>query len=108
MLTNIYLFVKEISDTFLQENFKRLQEALKSEPILNPSFLFYSITTTGAVTDATFKHNLSYVPKDVLLMNVSAAQTVTFNYDLFDATNIFYTTTGACTFRFFLGRYGEK
>lgn len=100
-------FLREIVDQYIRDNFKHLQDALDLEPTLKCNFKFFSITTSVAVTNLTYAHNLKYQPQDVLLLSASNGATVTFNYDKFDKTNIVFTASAATTFRCLVGKYSE-
>ena len=60
---------------------------------------------TGVETNKKIPHGLGFKPVDVLQTSLRGAGAITFNYDLFDETNINITTTGACTVRLILGRF---
>ena len=108
----IFLFRREIEDQHIQTNFERIQTYLNEDTLGKGVFKFFEIfleDKSGAYP-ATLKyaHNLNYVPKDVILTNVSSGVTVTFNYDSFDNTNLDITISGATTIRAFIGRYEES
>jgi hypothetical protein len=104
-MMKLRFFLQEIEDVYIRDNFKRLQDALNAEPLLKTGFKFYEITVTAAATNREFKHNLTFIPKDVILTSVSNGESVTFTYSSFDVDNIVFTVTGACTFRAFIGTY---
>lgn len=99
------LFRKEIEDEFAQENFKRVMDYFTQDAVTRTGFEYLTLTTTGAVTNYKLPHKLGYQPKDVILMHNLNNVTVTFNYALFDATNLDITTSGATTIRILVGRY---
>lgn len=96
---------KDIEDESSRDNFKKLQDFLSSIPLLKGDFKFFEISVSSAVTNFKFKHNLSFIPMDVLQTYVSGGVSVTWNYDSFDRTNVDITTDGATTIRAFIGRY---
>lgn len=99
--------LKEITDEYVRKAFQQVKDYLDDQSILKGQFRHFEITTTAAVTNQTFKHNLGFTPEDVILTFIKGTGGVTWNYDSFDATNIDFTTTGAVTFRFYLGRHEE-
>lgn len=102
----INLLVNEVSDSILRENMKRLQQELGIDQILLLcGWRFVTLTFTAAVTNFKYPHLLSFVPKDILQTSLTGAGSLTWNYDLFDRTNLNITTTGACVVRAFIGRY---
>lgn len=102
------LFVNEIEDPYVKENFERLTRFVNDQSFLRGEWQFFEITFTGAVTNYKHKHNLGFVPKDILQTSKTGAGAITFNYTSFDSTNIDITTTGACVVRFFVGSYRDE
>jgi hypothetical protein len=90
---------------YVQEFFRQIQDFINNDPILATGFKFYEITVDKSVVEFTYPHRLTFMPKDVILLNVSDEESVTFHYDNFTNTNLVFTTTGACTFRAFIGTY---
>jgi translation initiation factor IF-1 len=108
MIRSLTLLLNEIKDQYVQENFKRVENFINESPIFKPQFVFNEITTSAAVTNKVYKHNLSFTPKDVILMHVSPyTATVTWRYNKFDSNFIYFDTSAAVTIRFLLGRYDE-
>lgn len=99
------VFVNELTDTFIKENFKRIRDYFAQDAISRGAFEFLEILITGAVTNFKYPHSLGYQPKDIILMHNLSNTAVTFNYDKFDATNIDITTGGTTTLRLLVGRY---
>lgn len=104
---NVMFFLEEVEDVYIRDNFRRLQNAMGVEAVLQADFKFFEITATDSVLNFDYVHNLGYQPKDVMLLSVTDEESVTFHYDAFTKTTIQFTTTGACTFRCFVGRYRE-
>lgn len=99
-----YLLIREISDIHLRQNFKNLQDYfIANNQMLG--FAFFEQVFTKAQTNFTLAHGLKSTPLDVLVTQCTGAGQVTFNYGLFDGTNINITTTGACRIRFYVGTY---
>ncbi len=104
-MTAISLYRKEVEDEYSRENFKRLQDFINNSPLNKGEFKFFEIQLSAAVTNQKWRHGLGFVPMDVLQTYVSGGVTVTWNFDLFDRTNLDLTTSGATTIRAFIGRY---
>jgi hypothetical protein len=98
------LFMNEVVDPFIRENFRRLTDWLRSEPIVNCGFKFYSIVIPSTSAQ-TYRHNLGFQPRDVILLSITKGATVVFAYDQFTSTSITYTASAACTMRILLGTY---
>lgn len=103
----LQLFKNEIKDTFTRENFRKIDEVFKQEPILNGAFKFFQIVLPASVNNLNYNHHLGFLPRDVIELSVSNGQAVIWNYDSFTDTFIQFTTTGACTIRAFIGTYRE-
>ncbi len=70
------------------------------------NFNFFEIVLTAAQTNqGQLAHNLGFIPKDVIVTQITGSGTFNFLFGQFDATNIYYTSTGACRVRFFVGTY---
>lgn len=102
------LYTAEIADRFIRDNFRKIQEALRAEPILKPDFRFFEFDfTNGAVTQTDKSHGLGYLPKDVILLSASNSADVIFHYDDFTKTSVNITTSAACKIRCLIGRFEE-
>ncbi len=101
------LFINEIEDEKLQENFKRITEFFLSQRLLGAEFKHFKITFPNAVTNAKFRHNLGFRPLDIIQTSSIGPGVLTWNYDKFDANFLDVTTTGAVTVRAFVGSYQE-
>jgi len=101
------LEISSVKDLVLRKNFQNVSDALRKSDILKGQWEFHEITVTAAVTNQSYAHNLGFAPKDIITTSVSAGAALTWDYDSFDDTIIQFDTDGACTFRFFVGRYEE-
>ena len=99
----IQLLVKQVDDEIVQENFKRIQDFFNIQYLMD-SFKFYEFSVPGARVHYKFKHNMTSIPKDVIILSVIGGD-VTFNYSLFDRDYIDITTSAASTIRCFIGTY---
>lgn len=92
------LYIREIEDYFLRENFRKTKEFIGLQPILNGDFRFFEITITGNKTNFKFAHNFTFTPKDVIQSSVTFSGGVgalVWNYSSFDSTFLNLTTSGA-------------
>lgn len=101
------LFFREITDNFIQENFRRLETFLLNQILLKANWRFIELTFTAAVTNYKYKHNLNFTPRDVIQTSKTGSGSITWNYASFDETNLDITTTGACVVRAYVGRHDE-
>lgn len=99
------LLLKEVPETFSQENFKRIEDYLRSQALDKCGFEFLELVLPSAVTNSEVRHHLGYVPKDVILMHNLNNVSVTFLYSSFTNTSLYITTSGATTLRLLVGRY---
>jgi hypothetical protein len=92
-----------VQDYPAKENFKTLKEVLESNPIFKGNFerLEFTVATAGT---HSIKHALGAIPTDILETWKTGA--ITWNYSTFTKDAVYLTTTGAVTFRGFIGVYG--
>lgn len=102
------LLLKETPDLTIRENFFRLKRDLEAQQILSGFWNFYEVEFTQSGSSLPIKHNLSFVPKDIIILAVEGDHNVFFNHEKFDATNIYVTVSGPCRIRFFAGKYSDK
>jgi len=97
----------EIVIESLKDILAEIQEYVNKFPAIQ-NFKFFQITITGAVTDYEYKHNLNFIPKDVILLSVTpSTSTVTFKPQSFDRDFVVFDTTGACVIRCLIGSHSE-
>lgn len=97
----------EIKDEYTRRNFEFLQKLLNTFPLYLASFQFVELEFDAAVSLFEYKHNLGFIPKDVIQTSLIGTGTVTWVYDQFDKENLIVTATGPCTVRAFVGSYQE-
>lgn len=99
--------LSRIEDKYVREAIELLYDAFdRDQQLLRGQWSFRTITLEGAATH-TFKHNLKFVPKDVLILSYTGSAP-TFNYSSFNNETISITTTGDSTIRCFLGAYEDN
>lgn len=101
------LLINEMKDQYIQENFIRIQDFIKTAELLSSNFFFFSITVPGALTNYRFAHNLGFRPLDIIQTSAIGG-TVTWNYSLFDDEFLDLTTSAALTVRGFAGRFDSE
>lgn len=98
------LILKDISDPILRENFFRIQRYIATQSIVTPDWKFFEVTLPqGDLVPIT--HGMRYVPKDIIVTSVLGDQTFYWLYAKFDRTNLYISTAGKCTLRFFAGTF---
>lgn len=105
----IKLFLNEIKDRYIRENFQKLSDLLANQPFLSEKskWTFFQYTFAAAVTNFTIPHGLKFIPKDVVQLSATDGMVVTWNFSEFDRTNINVTTDGPGTVRAVIGYYQE-
>lgn len=106
------LNLSKVLDIVVRDNFKKIDEAQKANPLVFTEWKLIEDTIKGNNSGAKFRHNLKYIPKDAILTSAIWSGTVgvlTIRNDQFDATNIVITVTGmgasdSVTFRVLVGR----
>jgi hypothetical protein len=92
-----------VADRFLRDNFLRIKTAFEAQPLMDGYWKFFEVEILAPGTDIPFKHNLGYLPKDIIFTSVTKAAVVTFNYEKFDQNFIYFTSDAPCKIRFFAG-----
>jgi hypothetical protein len=102
------LLISEINDPYIRDNFRRIEDILRSESLLKGSFKFFEIEIDGAVTNLKYSHNLGFVPKDVIQTSITGSGSLDWNFPNFTKDFLDITTTGPVTVRAFIGTYQES
>ena len=102
--------ISEIADQYIRRNFERLRDHLSQEsPLLG--FRHFELVFTSPQSHFKLKHNLGFLPKDVILTSQLGSGSVVFNTPLATADSLDLTVSGAITpqtpytIRFFAGTY---
>jgi hypothetical protein len=102
------LLLQGINDKILRENFKIIESAFNNDAILKGQWKHFVITVEDQVTNLRLSHTLGFKPMDFLTTYVSDQESVIWNYAECTDEFLDITTSGACTVRAFIGRYGES
>lgn len=102
------LLNKEIQDEYVRENFERIKRDLEAQQILSGFWNFFEVEFTQLGVKVPFKHNLKFIPKDIIILSVEGSRNFYFNYEDFDATNLYITVTAPCRVRFLAGNYRDR
>jgi hypothetical protein len=102
------LLTKDIEDPYVRENITRIKRELESEQILSGFWRFFEVDVTQTGVKVPIKHNLSFVPKDIIILSKEGDHNLYFDYGSFDANNIYVTTQNPCRIRFLAGAYKDK
>ncbi len=111
-MSKLELEVSRVPDQFSQSNFETLRDAWNNNPFLKGEFQLIEGEITGNVTSQTFRHNLKFIPKDVIVTSAIWSDTIgvmTFRNEAFTSENIVVKTTGLSSthtvkFRALIGR----
>lgn len=92
---NPILAITEIADLIIRKNFQALRDYFDTNGQLD-GFTFVEFSVTSNQDNLKIKHNLGFVPKDVLVSRLIApsAAKLELNHGKFDSTNIDATITG--------------
>jgi len=102
----INLLESNIDEPNVLENFKRIKTFLRDTVLLKTGFVFRTFTIPAGVM-VSYKHNLNFIPRDVILTSATNAAVVTWHYEKFDRDNIYLTVSAPTTIRAFLGLYKD-
>lgn len=104
-MRSLDFFIEEIENPYIRDNFKTLQEVLRAENLLSADFQHFELEFDKAVTSVDIRHNLNYVPLDVIQTWTTPGVTVTWAYNKFTRETIRLSTSAACRIRVFIGAY---
>lgn len=105
-----FLFRKEIKDQYVQTNFARLGDYFRDSSVERCQFVFFEVSYPAPVAPAVnvtlqTPHNLTFVPKDVIVMHNSTNAGIIINWQDFTNTVFSITSDAATTLRLLVGRY---
>jgi hypothetical protein len=100
------LFLREIDDQVVRENFRRIEEFLNLETKL-AGFVHIDVSVSSAVTEKRVAHNLGFKPMDLIRTRITGSGDLTFNYLDFNDRTITFSTTGPVRFRAFVGTFKD-
>jgi len=100
------LIFKEIVDPQASINFLRLNDFHNKDPFGKMSGEFREVDI-GPGVDIKIPHNLSFTPKDIVLLHNSSNATVSFNYSKFTENFLYVNSSARTTLRFIVGRYEQ-
>lgn len=95
-----------IQDLPTRDIIQKITDFLNANVLMDGTFRFAEIEFLGAVTDYKFKHNMKFVPKDIVLVSKDTENWVIFSLNELDTENIYITATGPAKVRFYMGSYG--
>ena len=98
------LIVVGVEDPLAALNFRDLN-TFNSKAALNRLSVEFREFGLIVATDQKITHNLSFTPKDVIILHNSANATVSFNYAKFDETFLYVTSSAITNLRILVGRY---
>ena len=101
------LILREIEETHTRENFSRLKRILTEQAILQGDWKLYEINLPTAVTGHKLKHNLKFIPYDIIQLSAVGDQNYQFRHELFTRTNMIIDADGPVVLRFLAGRYKD-
>lgn len=90
----ISLLLEQTKDPVARENFQKLEEYAKNEPLLSHGYKFFRLKFTATVSNLKITHNLGFKPNALIQVFLEGSGTVTWNYNSFSATQIDVTIGG--------------
>lgn len=106
---DIHLFENTIEDPYVLENFKRLKIFLRDNALFKFGFIYKTFEIpAGLTTNFKFKHNLNFVPKDLITTAVSNNAVLTWHFDTFDKDFVYLDASAPCSVRVLLGSYKDE
>ena len=101
------LLTKEVEDQIARENFVRIKRELEAQQILRGQWRFFETEFTQTGVKVPVKHNLSFVPRDIIILSAEGDRNFYFNYENFDDKNLYVTISKPVRLRYLAGRYTD-
>lgn len=105
--TSLELILKEVEDPYVKENFDRIARYIADQTILAGQWKFYRIELSQSASLFKFKHNLKFVPKDIIVLSADGDKNIDFRFDLFDREYIYFSVHGPVVLRLLIGSYKD-
>ena len=108
----IEFVLERIADPYVREVVQRIREEFKNQALLRGQWRFVEISFTDDITGFLYPHRMGFRPTDIIQTSKTGTGDITYEYSLFDSTNLNITTDNTdsadpLTVRFFVGRYEE-
>lgn len=97
----IDFYLDQIEDPIIKENFEKLRVYLTDLEFLS-QLKFFEFQVKNPSPDYRFKHNLGFLPKDVIITNVSLG-TATPNFNSINKDYVSLNVSDPCVIRMLLG-----
>jgi hypothetical protein len=104
----IDLILKDVKDTYSQENFFRLRKFINEQILFNGDFKFFDITIPSKQTYFKVLHGLSFTPLDIIQLSASGDLNYYFKYQHFDSQYLVIATNGPVRIRFLAGKVSDQ
>ena len=101
------LLTKEVEDQIARENFVRIKRELEAQQILRGQWRFFETEFTQTGVKVPVKHNLSFVPRDIIILSAEGDRNFYFNYENFDDKNLYVTISKPVRLSYLAGRYTD-
>lgn len=104
-MINFRIIYETVTDGVARDAFKAIQDFFTNLDMLKPDWRKHEFRFDSAVTNFRVPHVLNKTPTDLIQTYVSGGATVTWHFDDFTKTDLYVTTSAACTVRIMLGRF---
>lgn len=98
------LLVNEFKDIYLRKNFENLKNFFGTQNQLL-DFKFFEIKFEEKTLTQTIKHDMKFVPRDIVFLGATNNATVSFGIGNFTNSEMSITANKTTTLRFFAGKY---
>lgn len=105
-LGDIILLENTVQDPAAQENFRRIKVFLRDAAVLNAGFVYRTFEIPNT-SEYAYKHNLTFVPKDIITTAISNDASVVWHFNKFDKNYVYLTASAPAQIRVFFGAYKD-
>ena len=94
---------QQITDPVIRRNFQNISQFFQSAGFAISGLDFMEIVFSAKTDHGRPAHSLGVIPQDVMVTHLTGTGSVTFNFGLFDTTNLDISASGPCRVRFLFG-----
>jgi hypothetical protein len=108
MTRRLNLFIKDIKEIKIAENFRRVADFLRDDPFSRGRFDFYKFDLKLPSYPGTVEipHHLPFIPTDIITTSAVGGD-ITWLYDSFTSDKLYADITASVRVRAYIGAYSE-
>lgn len=106
--TQLDLRTENIEDLNTRDSFREVEEYLQVQDILQGQWRYFEVEYSVQQNSARFRHELNFVPRDIIVTCIEGDQRISWIYPDFDLEYIYLDVSGPVRIRGFVGKYDDN